>query len=125
MLIVLPGAFRERRVSALMDSKHSKPAPSPQAGAPDKPADPPPATGASGRVVHDERGNAVWDFLKQTSRDAIEATSRLLRKLEPPPELKIEDTQDKELRIQSDQSEGGGYDPYSKQAVRPRKPGGK
>jgi hypothetical protein len=49
----------------------------------------------------------------------------LLRKLEPPPELKIEDTQDSKLRILPDEGEGGGYDPYSKQAVRPRKPGGK
>ena len=108
-----------------MDSKHLKPASQP--GTANKPADrpPPAATGPSGRVVHDERGNAVWDFLKQTSRDAIEATSRLLRKLEPPPELKIEDTQDSKLRILPDEGEGGGYDPYSKQAVRPRKPGGK
>jgi hypothetical protein len=64
----------------------------------------------AGRVVHDERGNAVWDWLKDTARIAIDSTSRLLRKLEVP-ELKLEDTR-KELRIESDKDAGGGYDPY-------------
>ena len=41
-----------------------------------------PAAGPSGRVRHDERGNAVWDWLKDTGRSAIDATSRLLKKLE-------------------------------------------
>src|SRR5689334_15049083 len=66
-----------------------------------------PAPGSSGRVVHDERGNAVWHFLKETSRIAIESTSRLLRKLELP-ELKVEETKDDELRIESDRDAGGG-----------------
>jgi len=68
----------------------------------------------TGKVMHDERGNAVWDWLKQTSRIAIESTSRLLKKLEAP-ELKVEDTQDKELRLVPDGKTcaGGGYDPYN------------
>jgi hypothetical protein len=65
----------------------------------------------AGRIVHDERGNAVWDWLKDTARIAIDSTSRLLRKLEVP-ELKVEDTQEQELRIESDRDAGGGYDPY-------------
>jgi hypothetical protein len=64
----------------------------------------------TGRVVHDERGNAVWDWLKETSRIAIESTSRLLRKLEAP-ELQVEDKKDEELRLEPDR--GGGYDPYN------------
>ncbi|MBS0379723.1 MAG: hypothetical protein JSS29_14680 [Proteobacteria bacterium] len=48
----------------------------------------------TGRVTHDERGNAVWEWFKNS-------TSRLLRKLEAP-ELKTD------LRRR-----GGGYDPYN------------
>jgi hypothetical protein len=76
-----------------------------------KPAAPDSAGNSAGRIVHDERGNAVWDWLKDTARIAIDSTSRLLRKLEVP-DLKIEDTQSHELRVESDRDIGGGYDPY-------------
>jgi hypothetical protein len=73
----------------------------------------PGAKGSSrGRVVHDSRGNAVWDWLKESGRIAIESTSRLLRKLEMP-ELKVEDNKDEELRLESDRDPVGGYDPYN------------
>jgi hypothetical protein len=65
----------------------------------------------AGRVVHDERGNAVWDWLKDTARIAVDSTSRLLRRLEVP-ELKIEDTHEQEFRAEADRDCGGGYDPY-------------
>lgn len=71
----------------------------------------PSAGASSGRVVHDERGNAVWDWLKQTSRIAIESTSRLLRRLEVP-ELKVEDPQESELRLMPEKKQTG-YDPYN------------
>jgi hypothetical protein len=76
------------------------------------PATQPPAK--TGQVVHDERGNAMWDWLKQTGRNAIESTTRLLRKLEAP-ELKVEQPEEEELRIQPDSGSapGGGYDPYN------------
>jgi hypothetical protein len=68
--------------------------------------------GRSGRIVHDERGNAVWDWIKETSRIAIDSTSRLLKRLEVP-ELKVEDTQkNNELTLESDRDAGGGYNPY-------------
>jgi len=73
-------------------------------------------------VVHDKRGNAVWDWLAQTGRMAIESTTRLLRKLETP-ELKMEQTHEEELRIAPDNTshdQGGGYDPYN-QATGPRR----
>ena len=68
-------------------------------------------------MVHDDRGNAVWEFIAQTSRICIEATSRLLKKLDTP-ELKIEDAQDEELRIMPEPTKGAGYDPYN-QATKP------
>ena len=74
-------------------------------------AAPDPLAGRSGRVVHDDRGNAVWDWLKDTGRMAIDSTSRLLKRLEVP-ELKVEDTQDNPLSVESDRDAGGGYDPY-------------
>jgi hypothetical protein len=88
-----------------------------------KPGSPRPGEVPSGRVRHDDRGNAVWDWLKESGRHAIESTSRLLRKLESP-QLKMEDKEDEELRIQSDRDPGGGYDPYnqSTSAAPPRKP---
>lgn len=88
--------------------KEGRPAGASQAPRAPDPHDPIPP----GRVRHDDRGNAVWDWLKETGRNAIESTSRLLRKLEMP-QLKVEDKKDEELRIQPDRDPGGGYDPYN------------
>ena len=73
--------------------------------------DPDPLAGRSGRIVHDERGNAIWDWVKETSRIVIDSTSRLLKRLEVP-ELKVEDTHDDPLSLEADRDPGGGYDPY-------------
>jgi len=78
----------------------------------------------TGKVVHDDRGNAVWEFIAQTSRICIEATSRLLKKLETP-ELKIENAQDEELRIMPEPTKGAGYDPYNQSTKPPPKFGRK
>lgn len=66
---------------------------------------------------------AVWDWVKQSGRHAIESTSRLSEKLEAP-ELKVEQTHDEELRIMPVAGAGRGYDPYN-QKTKPRKPGTK
>jgi hypothetical protein len=82
----------------------------------------PNAAQPAGKVVHDKRGTAMWDWLAQTGRMAIESTTRLLKKLEAP-ELKMEQTHEEELRIAPDDTKfepGGGYDPYN-QATKPRK----
>jgi hypothetical protein len=66
----------------------------------------------SGRVVHDDRGNAVWQWIEHTVKIAIDTTSHIWKKLEKP-ELKVEDTAEHELRIVDDVDPGGGYDPYN------------
>ena len=107
----------------MRDPSHPKPGVRPPGSVAAKPgaqgtAAHPPAGGA-GKVVHDDRGHAVWQWVKETSRIAIESTSRLLRKLEAP-ELKMEDTKDEEVRITPDPSAGGGYDPYNQRVKPPR-----
>jgi len=81
----------------------------PRPAPPEKPRAAAPGEAGSGRVRHDERGNAVWDIAVATGVFALESTSRLLKRLEAP-ELRIED--DKELKLEDDK--GGGYDPYNR-----------
>jgi hypothetical protein len=104
----------------MTNPNHGKPGHRPGGGGPDTPDSQAPGSGAgdknsppgsSGRVVHDSRGNAVWQWVKDTGRHALESTSALLRKLEMP-DLKVEDHKDTELRLEDDVDAGGGYDPY-------------
>ena len=76
--------------------------------------------GSAGRVVHDSRGNAVWQWVKDTGRACIESTSVLLRRLELP-ELKVQDKDD-ELRLEDDVDAGGGFDPYGTRVGTKKKP---
>ena len=80
----------------------------------------------AGRIVHDERGNAVWNWVKETGRICIDSTSALLKKLDFG-DLKIEGQKDEELRTEDPgRDEGGGYDPYNqKTPVKKGKPPGK
>ena len=84
------------------------------ASAPDARREPTPPTGrgATGRVVHDERGNAVWDWLKETGRIAMESTSALWKRLEVS-DLEVEGEKDDAVRLESERDPGGGYDPYN------------
>lgn len=107
----------------MTDPNHSKPGLRPGGGGPEEPAASPSgapssaprdktaADASAGRVVHDSRGNAVWQWVKDTGRHAIESTSALLKKLELP-ELKVQDHKDEGLRLEDDVDAGGGYDPY-------------
>jgi len=107
------------------DPYHSKPGPRPGSGGTAKPAAASTASspgasrekaapeGSGGRVVHDSRGNAVWQWVKDAGRVCIESTSMLLKKLEVP-DLKVEEHKEesRELRLEDEVDPGGGYDPY-------------
>ena len=95
-----------------------KPGATAKPAVPQKPAEPPATGPSSGRVVHDERGNAVWDWIAKTGRSAIESTSMLLKKLEAP-ELKLEDSNEHNQLMLEDEKAGGGYDPYGKRNTAP------
>ena len=114
----------------MTDPYHSKPGPRPGSGGPAKPASgstspaapaKPAPENSGGRVVHDARGNAVWQWVKDAGRAAIESTSMMLKKLEVP-ELKVEDHKEdsNELKLEED-VDNGGYDPYGTR-VGSRKP---
>ncbi len=83
---------------------------------PGKPAD---RDRGAGRIVHDERGNAVWNWVKETGRICIDSTSALLKKLDFG-DLKVEGEKEEGLRLEDDRDPGGGYDPYN-QKTPPKK----
>ena len=75
----------------------------------------------AGRIVHDERGNAVWNWVKETGRFCIDSTSVLLKKLDFG-DLKVDGENDDGPRPEDrGRDEGGGYDPYN-QKIPPKKP---
>ena len=66
-----------------------------------------PHNSPSGRVAHDERGNAVWNF---SSESEAEDPGHLLKKLDVPG-LSVDDpSKDKKSEKPAP---GGGYDPYN------------
>lgn len=77
--------------------------------APSKPAEPKKSDAeGAGRVVHDARGNAVWDW----SRAATDTTTHLLRKLDSPDLSLADDAAGKDPGAPADP--GRGLDPYNK-----------
>jgi len=72
-----------------------------------------PRGGPSGRVRHDARGVAVWDWAVATGEFATLSTTRALKKLEVA-DLKIEDHKPPELKLEvSGRDKAGGFDPYN------------
>ena len=54
----------------------------PPARAPAPSREPEDPTSPAGRVVHDERGNAVWNWSNGNNRTGIGSTSQMLRQLD-------------------------------------------
>ncbi len=68
----------------------------------------------AGRVRHDERGMAVWDWAVATGEFATLSATHALKKLSLD-DLKIEDThKSPELTLEkAGRDQGGGFDPYN------------
>jgi hypothetical protein len=69
----------------------------------------------SGRVRHDERGVAVWDWAVASGEFQTLSATRALKKLEVA-DLKIEDTQRNAPPLtleKAGRDKGGGFDPYN------------
>jgi hypothetical protein len=76
-----------------------------------------PGGGPSGRVRHDERGVAVWDWAVATGEFATLSTTRALKKLEVA-DLKIEDHKPGELKLETTgRDKAGGFDPYNQRGT--------
>ena len=77
-------------------------------------ADPASSSGPAGRVRHDARGHAVWDWAVATGEFSTLSTTRAMKKLEVA-ELKIEDTlRPTEIKLEvAGRDKGGGFDPYN------------
>jgi hypothetical protein len=72
-----------------------------------------PSGGPAGRVRHDARGHAVWDWAVATGEFATLSTSRALKKLEVA-DLQIEDHKPAPLKVETTgRDKAGGFDPYN------------
>jgi hypothetical protein len=62
----------------------------------------------AGRIIHDSRGNAVWNWDKSSDPASTASTSKMLRKLEVE-DLRVEDTA--QVPAQPGATKGSGYGP--------------
>jgi len=105
---------KQQGVASPSSNPPRAPGPVPQDRARERAAREPTSTASpkdsAGSVTHDARGNAVWKWAVAVGTQALESTSRLLKRLEVP-ELSVED-KPKGLELE-DTERGGGYDPYN------------
>ena len=74
--------------------------------------EPPRDAGPAGRVRHDERGMAVWDWAAASGETAALSATNVMRKLDVS-ELSIEQTQRSLKAMQPPTGAGAGGDPYN------------
>ena len=79
---------------------------------PDSAPEPPRERGPAGRVRHDERGMAVWDWAAASGETAALSATNVMRKLDVS-ELSIEQTQRSLKAMQPPTGAGAGGDPYN------------
>ena len=76
-----------------------------------------PSSGPAGRVRHDARGHAVWDWAVATGEFATLSTTRALKKLEVA-DLSIEDHKTAPLKLETTgRDKAGGFDPYNQRGT--------
>lgn len=84
---------------------------------------PPPAAqdGPAGRVRHDERGMAVWDWAAASGETAALSATNIMRKLDVS-SLSIEQTQRSLKAVEPVVRENSGSDPYNQHRTQPGDP---
>jgi hypothetical protein len=77
------------------------------------------ASAPAGRIIHDERGNAVWNWAKEGSEASIGSTSQMLKKLQLT-DLRVEGeaptTKEEPEAKRRESGYGPGYNPYDRTA---------
>jgi hypothetical protein len=69
----------------------------------------------AGRIEHDSRGSAVWNWAREKGAAALENTQRLLKRLETPALTLDESPPDAKSKPPTPTRDtGGGYDPYNR-----------
>jgi hypothetical protein len=86
-----------------------------------EPVKAPPPEGPAGRVRHDERGMAVWDWAAAAGETAALSATNIMRKLDVSG-LSIEQTQRSLKALEPEAREDSGSDPYNQHRSQPGDP---
>lgn len=86
--------------------------------APDDPND---RKSPAGRVKHDAGGRAIWEWAAETGRNALDSTSRLLKRLDLPGLSLVDDEKEKKKAEEEAQraEREAGFNPYGEVDPRP------